>query len=364
MKSGVKIFLVLFVVACFSTVFAQGHFPVGGSGYASGQVTFEGKPIAGVKVTAIGENGVAMAMNASNGNYALGLAKGEWAISASKEGYAPVKPVKVTIGDKEYKENLNIQLKKFNSYIRGKVVDESGNPIQGAYVLAAPVPSIGADDDDGDSPEGDGDDMDPSSITPSFVESAQDGSFTLLVDKGNYLLMANKIGYEMSSKNPPAKIPGLENSPVRLPGIMLKLKTGEQKDGVVIILAPAKSGENKPGSGKDLPGKPTEIAAVKNILIGKDCVTPNNVLHWTRETDNDKIAFYVIQRTVVGANGKPEGEAKKFDFMSTPYGYPASSVFSFTDNTAEPGKSYEYTVQELGTKGAGPVSNPVVIKTR
>jgi hypothetical protein len=364
MRICLKLF-VLFILlsAGFTSAFAQGNFPVGGKAWVSGQITFEGKPIDGVKITAMGEKGIAMAVNASNGNYALGLAEGEWAISASKEGYAAEKPIKINIKGDESKENINISLKKFNSLIKGKVVDESGTPLAGAYVLAAPVPSMGMDEEDEDSKDGDAEDVDPASITPSFIQSGKDGSFTLLVDKGNYLVMANKNGYEMSPNNPPAKIPGMENSPVRLPGIMIRLKANEVKDGVVIILKPVQV-SSKPGMDGDIPDKPMEVATVKNILVGKACASPNNVLHWVREADRDKNAFYVITRSAASSDGKIQGETTKFDFMINPYGYPAKSVYSFTDNTAKAGKIYFYTVQEMGTKGVGPASNSVKLETR
>ncbi len=41
-----------------------------------------------------------------------------------------------------------------------------------------------------------------------------------------------------------------------------------------------------------------------------------------------------------------------------------ASVFSLTDTTASPGATYWYAVQEIGSNGAGPLSNPVRLTTR
>jgi hypothetical protein len=338
--------------------------------YISGSVTYNGKPLTGVTIMAIGQmGGMAMTQNASNGNYALGVGAGEWSLMVTKEGFAPTQALKTRVGFNEEK-TLNIEMRKFNSYIKGIVVDEAGKPLSQSAVSAMTMPDMSF----GDGVSGDYDDddsMDMTNFMPSFCMSDKDGLFTMAVLAGNYNLSAIREGYEMSPKNPRPKIPGLDflppgmNIPMIGSGVSVKVAEGQTVDNVKIILRPVKMTKTDTKDYEDLiPDTPKDIKPMPNVLVHRPCITNNNVLHWSRSQERDKMAYYVVVRSDVPFNSKEKGEVRTFTFADAAFGMPGQGVFSMTDITAVPGKTYWYLVYEKSLSGNGPDSNVVEIKTR
>lgn len=316
--------------------------------WIAGRVTVEGKPLANVQVTAVGQHGMALARSSADGSYALGVGEGEWTVMATATGYSAGQPQQVKLAAGEANEKIDIQLTKSNAFIKGQVVDEAGKPLGNSHVAGVPMP---VSTEDGETP-------DATDFLPCGATADAQGRFTLPARKGFWLVSAFRSNYEMSPKNPAPSVPGMPNVP-GLTGVGVPLAEGQTVDGVVVVLRPAVASQ-KPG-GYSVPDKPQDIPHVANVLVGRALLSPNNVLHWTRSKDRDKQAFYVIERwSAPGA----KGEMKKFEYTATPYGMPGHEVFSFTDSTAVPGKTYWYAVYELGVKGPGPKSNVVEIKTR
>lgn len=357
---------VLFVLLLGSAVSAQdGVLPAEYTkAYISGQVTFNGAPVTGAQVMAYGgEGGNALAVNAPNGNYSLGVSSGEWTVYAMKEGYVTPRPVKVNVRADEKSEPVNIELKKSACFIEGKVVDEGGKPIPRAMVMAMPDMFAGGNDRD--------DDRGAVMMMTHFRATADaQGNFRMQVVEGAYMLMASARGYVMSPRNPAPKIPGMEDMPAEfmknLPqslGVQVSVAEGKTAGGVVIILRP---GEMK--LDKDVPGhrdeKPEVFKTAPNVLVGKAQLTPNNVLHWTRVGEK-KMALYVVLRSTADPAKGQKGETKEFDFIPGLHGTPRTWLYSFTDSTALQGKTYWYAVYEKDMKGGrGPLSNWVMITTK
>lgn len=334
--------------------------------YISGKITCKGKLLTKVQILAYNQDGgQAIAYNAFNGNYALGIGEGEWTVAATKEGYFTPKTIKVEVNAEETKE-INIEMQKSTAFIEGIVVDESNRPLPNAWVVATP------------NMLGKRMTKSPNAFSPSQIYHSRcdsNGKFRLQTMKGSYLLIAAFPGYEMSPKNPIPKIPGMENIPeeykhmvptMAMMGIQVTVAEGETKKGVVIIMRPAKThpGEEYPQKHRIIQEKPEAVVTMPNILVGKPKLTPNNVLHWTRTKKSNESPFYVVVRSTKNFNSKKKGKIKLFKLPKYFYGQPKREYYSLTDYTAVSGKTYWYAVYELGSSGPGPYSNSVMIKTR
>jgi hypothetical protein len=342
--------------------------------YVQGKILCGEELLTNVNITAFNkESGMAVAVNAVNGNYALGLWKGEWTITASKEGYYLPKTLQVKLNNKQTSD-INIDLVKSNAWISGIVINENQKPVPNAFITS--IPDMFA------SKEGPKSD-DQSKMMPSVQftnvfskdnKTDENGKFKIDINPGSYLLSAHASGYEMSQKNPLPKIPGMEDIPEQFRGMMMsklkgvgipvEVKNGETRSGVVIILAPATVKPHKDNIITD--ENDEKIKTVKpqsNILIGESKLTPNNVLHWTRKENKDESAFYVIVRSTDESFKAPKAEIVTFTLPKYFYGYPADSFYSFTDNTAVPGQTYWYAVYEKIAGKTGPYSNIIKITT-
>jgi Carboxypeptidase regulatory-like domain len=339
--------------------------------YISGTVTSDGAPVAGASVMAVGEDGTALAVTAPNGHYALGVGKGTWKVAVSRERYAAVRPKSVEVAAEAEQTPVDFALKPSNAQIDGVVVDEAGRPLPLAMVMV--VPNFFDRGHGG----GDDEDVPPSTaMTPGgfpLVCADAHGAFVLHVTAGSFLLPAYKGGYTMSSTNPRPTIPGMENLPpemlARTPqltgcGVPVRVAEGEHKTEVRIVLAPDPS-KREQGPAPDVdPGAGVQEKPQVNVLVGRACLSPCNVLHWSRKAPGPNAAFCVVSR-----DGKP---LAGFDPSRPPgsalsgmlQGRPASGYHSFTDATAQPGVAYRYTVREIGASGLGPASNEVVLTTR
>lgn len=313
--------------------------------WISGRVTLAGKPAAGVLVMAMGSSGMAMTRSAANGNYSLGVGEGQWTLTATSEGSGLPKPVEVTLQAGEANETTDLALTPFPCVIRGTVVDEAGRTLAGASVVAAPF--VDFEDESTEDEE-----ETPMSTTPSYGTSDAKGRFSVGVPKGTWLLSASLQGYEMSPKNPPVRIPGMpEGMAPQIQGLVAKAPGAE----VTIVLRPASAktqNTTTPSAGDGGKVAPQPLA-----LAGRACLSPGNVLHWTRTKERTETAGWQVKR--VGPKGETVtltvGEMGFLEEAGT-----EASVFSLTDLTAVPGTTYTYTVQEPG----GPASNPVQLTTR
>ena len=362
----------LLLTLCSAVCAEEGQLPGNfQKAYICGAVTCGGKTLPGVQVHAMGPDGMAVAIDAENGNYALGVAAGQWTLFASKDGYYLPKPVKATVGADEAKNDVNIEMVKSTAFIEGTVVDEENKPIGGATVTA--LPSF-LDKMMGEGSKGE--EEAPMMPVMSGFRGAlcdKDGNFRIQVIKGAYQLTAHFTGYEMSPKNPMPKLPGMEDMPEEARAMMAKMMPalgvqvtvaeGETKKGVITILRPAQ--EKKVETTRhEIPEKPETSVPQVNVVIGKAQLTPNNVLHWTRAKKSEEPAFYIVLRSTVDFSGKEKGDVVKFQFPAHPYGVPQGKYYSFTDNSAVPGKTYWYVVYELSASGAGPYSNSVKVTTK
>jgi len=337
--------------------------------YVEGQITHAGSPLAEVQVVAYSQSGgMAIANNAPNGNYALGLAPGQWTIVATRDGYFCPVEYKTTLSGQDTRV-INISMDKSTAFIEGMVVDESNRPIPRAWVMAMP---------DMFSDEGGEAGMETGPRSPSQIHQTNcddKGNFRLQTMKGSYMLMANVAGYEMSPKNPRPTIPGMEDLPpeyasmmpaMQNMGIQVRVGEGETRRGVTIILRPAAqiAHPGTPGPDRDTPT--ATFTPRPNLLVGSAHLTPNNVLHWTRaqQIDEAKDPYYTVVRSTRDFAAADKGEVVTFQFQKNPYGEPKEDHYSFTDNTAIPGQIYYYAVYETGPSGPGPYSNTVLIETR
>jgi hypothetical protein len=100
-------------------------------------------PLAGVRVdaTLVGGNMSAVGFSDANGNYSVGVVGGTWRVQPSGVPGGVIEPLTVTLADGDaVRVALTIQL--CNAHLRGRVVDESSNAIDGVRVDAC-VPNQG-----------------------------------------------------------------------------------------------------------------------------------------------------------------------------------------------------------------------------
>ena len=194
---------------------------------------------------------------------------------------------------------------------------------------------------------------------PANVTCDAQGRFTMTLAKGPWLLSAVRDNYEMSPKNPPIRIPGMpEGMNLGLSGVLARASEAGPGPEYTLILRPTKGQEaavEKPGS----------VVPQPLVLVGRACLSPGNVLHWTRTRERKASAGFVVKRSTTPFDGKaPVVEIQVGQALvgSMPDG--EGTVFSLTDTTSTPGTAFYYAVQELGTKGAGPLSNVVKLTTR
>jgi len=320
--------------------------------YISGKITCEGSILTDVRVNAIGQGGFVFATDAANGNYSLGVSEGTWSVTAEKDGYYIEKAITVKTGAEEVKENINIEMKKTSCYIKGQVVDEENKPVKQAGANASQEQTINYENMQNMTPDEIMTQMIGSQRSFS-VEADGKGYFTLCTTPGTFTLTASAVKYEMSPKNEA--------------GIKVEVGEGQTKTGVIIIMKESDKSSMyfDPNGSME---KMEQIKPVENILVGKEMVTPNNVIHWTRKENNEEILrIYAVARSMKDFSSSKKEDIVIFNYENS-YGMPAQGYYSFTDNTAVSGQTYYYVVFERGfEKGKqfdGPYSNAVKLVTK
>lgn len=319
--------------------------------WVCGRVTADGKPLAGARVMALGDSGMAMTHSTANGNYSLGVGAGKWTVTATHQGFRLQSPAEVTLKGGQANETTHLALVASTAVVHGRVIDEKGRPLPRSAVVAAPFMDLESEEDGFQG-----------RMPAQAVADAQ-GRFVLSLEQGTWLVSASRRNYEMSPKNPPLRIPGMpEGMQMNLPGVVTRA-TAEPDAECVVILRPAdRQPEETPDtSGHD--GKP--VVAQPLVLEGRACLSPGNVLHWTRTRDRKSMAGCVVKRSTTPFDGKaPVVEVNQAESLMGVLQDGEGSVFSLTDTTSISGTTYWYAVQEVGSKGAGPLSNPVGLTTR
>ncbi len=322
--------------------------------WVCGRVTASGKPVAGVRVMAFGDAGMAMTHSAANGNYSLGVGAGKWTVTATHKGFRLQAPAEVTLRADEANESTDLKMVPSNCMIQGRVVDEQGRPLSHSAVMAAPFMDLDGEEDPDDS----------QMRMPVQGVADDQGRFTLTLDKGTWLVSASRQNYEMSPKNPPIRIPGMpDGMEMNLPGLVARASESGPGPECVVVLRPAASqahGRTGTGTGAD-----QKVLAQPLVLAGRACLSPGNVLHWTRSQGRDSLAGCVVKRSTTPFDGR--APVVELNLGENPMGVlqdGKATVFSLTDVTASPGTTYWYAVQEVGSTGAGPLSKPVSLTTR
>lgn len=127
--------------------------------------------IGGVKLEAHSDSGTALGETDAGGGYILTVGKGDWEISAKKEGYVTKKTTVSVAGTETSIGNVNIVLEMQAAFVVGKIMDEEYNPIAGAKVTATGA-SIAKE-----------------------TETGEDGSYVLNIGAGLWYVEAQKSGY-------------------------------------------------------------------------------------------------------------------------------------------------------------------------
>lgn len=312
--------------------------------------------MAGVRVMAFGDAGMAMTHSAANGNYSLGVGAGKWTVTATHKGFRLQAPAEVTLRADEANESTDLKMVPSNCMIQGRVVDEQGRPLSHSAVIAAPFMDLDSEEDPDDS----------QMRMPVQGVADDQGRFTLTLDRGTWLVSASRQNYEMSPKNPPIRIPGMPDGMVmNLPGLVARASESGPGPECVVVLRPAASqAHGRTGTGTGT-GSDQKVLARPLVLAGRACLSPGNVLHWTRSQERDSLAGCVVKRSTTPFDG--QAPVVELNLGENPMGVlqdGKASVFSLTDVTASPGTTYWYAVQEVGSTGAGPLSNPVSLTTR
>lgn len=299
---------------------------------------------------------MAMTHSAANGNYSLGVGAGKWTVTATHKGFRLQAPAEVTLRADEANESTDLKMVPSNCMIQGRVVDEQGRPLSHSAVIAAPFMDLDSEEDPDDS----------QMRMPVQGVADDQGRFTLTLDRGTWLVSASRQNYEMSPKNPPIRIPGMPDGMVmNLPGLVARASESGPGPECVVVLRPAASqAHGRTGTGTGT-GSDQKVLARPLVLAGRACLSPGNVLHWTRSQERDSLAGCVVKRSTTPFDG--QAPVVELNLGENPMGVlqdGKASVFSLTDVTASPGTTYWYAVQEVGSTGAGPLSNPVSLTTR
>jgi len=322
--------------------------------WVCGRVTASGKPVPGVRVMAFGDAGMAMTHSAANGNYSLGVGAGKWTVTATHKGFRQLAPAEVTLRAEEANESTDLMLVPSTCMIQGRVVDEQARPLPHSAVMAAPFVDLESEEDPDDS----------QMQMPVQGVADDQGRFSLTLDKGTWLVSASRPDYEMSPKNPPIRIPGMpEGMAMTLPGLVVRASESEPGPQCVVVLRPA--ARQEPGRPATGGASEQKILPQALVLAGRACLSPGNVLHWTRRQERDSLAGCLVKRSTTPFDGR--APVVDLNLGENPMGVlqdGKDSVFSLTDTTASPGATYYYAVQEIGSAGAGPLSNPVRLTTR
>ncbi len=198
--------------------------------WVCGRVTASGKPLAGVRVMALGDAGMAMTYSAANGNYSLGVGAGKWTVTAAHKGFRLEAPAQVTLQADQANESTDLTLIPSNCMIQGRVVDEQGRALPRSAVSAAPFMDLEDEEESGD----------PEMRLPVQGVADEQGRFTLNLDKGTWLVSASRPNYEMSPKNPPLRIPGMPDGMVmNLPGVVARASEAGPGPECLVVLRPA-----------------------------------------------------------------------------------------------------------------------------
>jgi len=137
--------------------------------YVIGKVTTDGvTPLPGATIS----NGTETTTTDPDGRYTLGMSAGSYTISASKEGYMAGEPRQVTLGPGQTLSGIDFVLSPNASVISGTITS-GGLPVYRAQVTAR--------------------EQDLGTIFSS--ESGEDGSYSLSLNAGTYILKVTKTGF-------------------------------------------------------------------------------------------------------------------------------------------------------------------------
>ncbi len=359
-----------------------------------------GKPLAGAKIDVVGAKvskkgikeqsgcGAGFTMSAANGNFAVGVGRnnlcvtkkhpinGIYYVTVAKRGYLPQTQMidfgKVGRGNEI--GPLEVTLTPAHATIFGQVF-VGGKPLSYANAFIVKNPYSGALHH----PKGH---VIPLASEIPMVRTDKYGKFTLSVSPGDYYVLASKSGYQLVTKtvNPLAVqlYDKLTASPFAGAMMQTRLAQLEQPQlGVAVHVPDAGSASANLSMvvavGQRGPEQPARVKAqayrpVEFRLSGAARSSPNNVLFFTADGPyNGDTGRYELSIT---RSRVPLGAKKVDPFVShlktfniIVYGVPSrvgcrhktghisdnycgNAIYSFTDETATPGRLYYYYIEE------------------
>lgn len=402
MKYTFLLFLSLLVVP--STAAAQ-QIPGGFRGaFVEGHVIGTSGPLAGAKIDVVGakvtktsvksgnEYGTGFAMSAANGNFAVGVGasnlcvnkqlpiNGKYFVFVSKRGYLPQQKL-VDFGGHDDIGGMQFMLETSNESIQGTIVDGNGKPLP--YAFAWLTKNMFAMFSSGGAPKGH---VAPLVSELPMVRSDQNGKFTIAVSPGDYVVMAEKAGYQLATKNvnPLAQQYAAQMAGVaQMGGAKVQKELGaltQPQPGVFVHMGQS-AGFVNVGSLALVKDRATPAPSILRAtmtrkanrylvtLAGQARPGPGNVLFFTSRYFGKSLSnaetLDIVRANTPLSTGKIDpikSGVKTFNFAV--YGYPgavgcqhrpgqpvsqyscADKVYSFTDATVTPGKLYYYYVFE------------------
>jgi hypothetical protein len=385
----------------FSEAYVQGNITGGDKGEPIGGAKIwvigasKKKPNAGC--------GMGFALSAGSGNYAVGVGQnnlcvkkkhpinGKYFVEVSKRGYLPQKKL---VDFQKLGTNvidLNFILVKSYSNILVQVTTDAGAPIPYAMVTVTKNP-FSLLMKTMNTPSGQyGTKFKPThKIGPNFAvglatvfRTDKNGRATIPVSPGDYNVLADKTGYTLTTKNPNPLMQGYANFMMQLPytnpavraqfsqefnqpqpGAFVHVVQG---DDVTANLSLAKNlTANTPTlfvrSSPQVPFVPVEY-----FLDGHARSSPNNVLFFTPRSimrQKHRSLWFIVRSRILLGLGKVDpfkAHFKSFDLLfygtASPAGcihkpghispkYCVNDIYSFTDPTGTPGRSYYYYIFE------------------
>ncbi len=391
--------------------------------YVEGNIRAEdtGKPLVGAKIDVVGAKvsskgikessgcGAGFAMSAANGNFAVGVGRinlcttdkhpfnGKYYVTVAKRGYLPQTQL-VDFGAVRGANEigaLEFTLTPSHSSITGQVFGSGGKPLPYAYAFVVKnIYAMALKPPKGHVPF-------LMSEMPA-VRADGYGKFTIPVSPGDYIVMASKPGYQLATKtvNPLAVQLYQRMTASPFAGAMMKSRLAQLEQpqlGVAVHVIDAGSvvvnltmiaaalplSSAHPVIVRQAAYNPTELR-----LIGSARSSPNNVLFFANDLGaygSDRGHRYSLSversRVLLGATKIDpfKSHIKTFNFAL--YGPPSrvgcrhkpgdnsiygcgNSVYSFTDETAVPGRLYYYYIVEGSPNVVGPNGKIIVNQVR
>lgn len=379
-----------------------GHFT---AAFIEGTITAldTGKPIVGAKIDVVGTKpprkpgaalkasndcGAGFAMSALNGSFVVGVGRnnmciskkqplnGTYSISISKRGYlTQQKFISVNSGSQQF------VLIPAGASVQGQIIGPDGNglPYAKAFLMKNAFTAIVS----GRAPKGH---IQPLVSEVPMVRADKNGNFTIPVSPGDYVVMAGKAGYTLTTKS----VNPLEqqyakmmmqhlppNMPAKIAQGFKSMETPQLGEYVHVVtggVATARLNMEK-SIGKQpihqITFKSVKFTPFKMALTGSAKRSPNNVLFFTAKVlgQSHPGALYDIVRSrtplASGQANAFKSHIKTFNFLL--YGFPGKigcrdraghlsfyycvdAINSFTDTTGKPGVSYYYYIFEYPTQ--------------